>query len=176
MARGHTGAFRVHHRRTHCKGCSFHAASDIDRFVCFNRPRVKKLQITGFAHQGVRVGQACHGVFTGEPRYFKGGLYSLADRVVTKVAGAGMPSSRTDVDRHAQALITGLFDGFDLALAHVDRQARALRHIRGCSRGTKRRGAVKHRLNKLFKACAAVIEHRGRSLGRIKGVSGRAQG
>jgi hypothetical protein len=155
----HPRAFGIHDRRTHRKRGRFHATGQIDGFFGLDRPGVKQREVFRRAFERVRVGQPGKAVFAGKAGDFIGCLDGLGNRFVAEIAGTGVALSVTDIDRDAQSLVAGLLDGLDLALAHIDRQARALGDVGGCSGGTELCGTVEHRLGEFFETGAAVVEH-----------------
>ena len=159
VAGPHSRAFGIDDCRTHRKRSGFHAAGQIDRFFGFDGPGMKECKVLRGALERVGVGQTGEAVFTGKACDFVGCLDGLTDRCVAEIAGASMAFSVADIDRDAQALVAGLFDGLDLALSHIDRQTRALGDVGGRGGGTELCGTVEHRLGKFFETGAAVVKH-----------------
>ena len=159
VAGRHTCAFGIDDSRTHRKGGRFHATGQIDGFFGLDCPGVKEREVSRSAGERVGVGQTGKAVFAGKAGNLVGRLDGLIDGFIAEIAGAGVAFSVTDIDRDAQALVAGLLDGLDLALAHIDRQARTLGDVGGRCGGTELCRTVEHRLGEFFETGATVVEH-----------------
>src|SRR5690606_29693306 len=77
-------------------------------------------QLVGVGQAGGRVGGGVAGNVPGR-------LDGLAQRFFGKIGGRGRTAALAGIDGEVKRAVAGLFDGFDVVLAHRDRQAQAFR-------------------------------------------------
>jgi hypothetical protein len=175
MTGRHARALGVANRGIDGKRSCLHALRDLDRLMGLYGPGMEEVQIMMTGEERVGIRQAREGVLTRESRDLPGGTDRTCDRSTRKVAGAGMPPACAQVNGDTQPLVSGLLDGLDAALSHIDRQTRTLTHIDCGGTGTQRFGLLQDILGEVLELGTGVIKHGGSAFRVLEAVIDRGR-
>ncbi len=125
-------------------------------------PGVEQVQIGPLVGHVLLVGQTRHRVFGREAGDVVGGLNRLAHRSGGEVRGRGIAALVAQVHRHAQRLVAVALHVFQLALAHRNAQARALRHLGPRVHRTQLARMAQRQIGQLLKLASRVLKTRQR--------------
>ena len=111
-------AFRIRDAFVHRERCSFAVATQLDRVLNREIPRMVEIEIAPCARKASRIGESgariVRGVACNRQRLIDG----VANGVEPEIGGAGVPPSLADIDRYTDPFVAIVGDGFNLALAH----------------------------------------------------------
>ena len=157
----HAGAFAVGDPPVKPQGRTLAAQCQSCRLFSRDGPRAKQVQVGALARgRGDVTGiwQRSERVLGGKTGDVKRRLNRLLDGCRRKVRGAGITPALADVNRDTKRLVAVALDVFELALAHRDAQATALRGFSCGICGAYFLGMRKRAVDQIFKEWAAVTE------------------
>ena len=160
----HACTFAVGDALVDVEGGRFAASRDLDRLFRGNRPRVVETKVARIHLQRILVWQSGAVVFGSKAGDVVRSLDCIFERLAGKIGSIGItaPDMATfaHVDRHADALVLVLLDGFDLAFAHSHRQAVSFANLYRGVRCALFLCETQYILGQLFQVVMAVGKHR----------------